>query len=66
MGNFTKPTVGRPQGGVISPLLSNIYLNYIDTIWEKKFRHLGHSSDMRTTLSSYAKQNSKHWRVFGY
>src|SRR5690606_18950152 len=26
---------------VISPLLANIYLNYLDTIWEKKFMHLG-------------------------
>jgi group II intron reverse transcriptase/maturase len=26
---------GSPQGGVISPLLSNIYLNYLDSIWEK-------------------------------
>lgn len=26
---------GSPQGGVISPLLANIYLNYMDTLWEK-------------------------------
>jgi RNA-directed DNA polymerase len=26
---------------VISPLLANIYLNYLDTIWEKKLSHLG-------------------------
>lgn len=26
----TKPTEGTPQGGVISPLLANIYLNYFD------------------------------------
>lgn len=28
--NFTKTEVGSPQGGVISPLLSNIYLNQFD------------------------------------
>lgn len=29
-GNFSKTEVGSPQGGVISPLLSNIYLNQFD------------------------------------
>lgn len=33
--------MGTPQGGVISPLLSNIYLNYMDTVWEKQYAHLG-------------------------
>lgn len=32
-GNVRKPTDGTPQGGVISPLLSNIYLNEIDKLW---------------------------------
>ena len=38
---FHDTEMGTPQGGVISPLLANIYLNYMDTIWEKKFAHLG-------------------------
>ena len=38
---FHESVIGSPQGGVISPLLANIYLNYLDTIWEKKFMHLG-------------------------
>ncbi|MFB9278580.1 reverse transcriptase domain-containing protein, partial [Cohnella cellulosilytica] len=33
---FHETDLGSPQGGVISPLLSNLYLNYLDTIWEKK------------------------------
>lgn len=27
---------GVPQGGVISPLLSNIYLDYLDTVWQER------------------------------
>lgn len=40
-GQFHDTELGTPQGGVISPLLANIYLNYMDTIWEKQFSHLG-------------------------
>jgi RNA-directed DNA polymerase len=38
---FHETDLGSPQGGVISPLLANIYLNYLDTIWENKFTELG-------------------------
>lgn len=38
---FYETDLGSPQGGVISPLLANIYLNYLDTIWENKFTELG-------------------------
>jgi len=34
-GKLCATEKGSPQGGVISPLLSNIYLNYLDTVWEK-------------------------------
>jgi RNA-directed DNA polymerase len=27
---------GTPQGGVLSPLLANIYLNVLDTVWKRK------------------------------
>jgi group II intron reverse transcriptase/maturase len=40
-GQFYETEIGSPQGGVISPLLSNIYLNYLDTIWEKRFTEVG-------------------------
>lgn len=38
---YEKTEIGAPQGGVISPLLSNIYLNYLDVKWEKYYSHLG-------------------------
>lgn len=41
VGSYSESTVGAPQGGVISPLLSNIYLNYFDVYWRCKFTHLG-------------------------
>lgn len=40
-GNIRNTVTGTPQGGVISPLLANIYLNTMDRLWEKKFKHLG-------------------------
>lgn len=40
-GKYKISEIGSPQGGVISPLLSNIYLNYFDTIWDKYYKHLG-------------------------
>jgi len=32
---------GTPQGGVISPLLSNIYLHVLDRVWEERCAQLG-------------------------
>jgi group II intron reverse transcriptase/maturase len=40
-GRIEDTELGSPQGGVISPLLANIYLNALDTIWERQCRHLG-------------------------
>lgn len=40
-GKYQESEKGSPQGGVVSPLLANIYLHYFDTMWEKHGSHLG-------------------------
>ena len=35
-GNIRKSTTGTPQGGVVSPLLANVYLNELDRYWKNK------------------------------
>jgi group II intron reverse transcriptase/maturase len=40
-GVFISSTTGVPQGGTISPLLSNIYGHAIDALWQKEASHLG-------------------------
>jgi len=40
-GEVRTALAGTPQGGVISPLLSNIYLHALDATWERRHAHLG-------------------------
>ncbi len=38
-GKLTKTELGSPQGGIISPILANIYLHYVLDLWfEKRMR----------------------------
>ena len=40
-GDWTATEVGSPQGGVISPLLANIYLHVLDMYWAEQHASLG-------------------------
>lgn len=40
-GSIRETLAGTPQGGVISPLLANIYLNAMDRAWHAEAQHLG-------------------------
>lgn len=40
-GEWRRSEVGSPQGGVISPLLSNAYLHVFDMYWQDRYSHLG-------------------------
>lgn len=40
-GNVRHEAAGTPQGGVISPLLANIYLHELDREWHRDCQHLG-------------------------
>ena len=40
-GHWREADKGSPQGGVISPLLANIYLHVMDMYWMQTYSHLG-------------------------
>ncbi|MHB8875241.1 MAG: group II intron reverse transcriptase/maturase [Myxococcaceae bacterium] len=40
-GTYSETVSGTPQGGVISPLLSNIYLHFLDSVWQRQCADIG-------------------------
>ena len=40
-GVVTGSDLGTPQGGVISPLLANVVLDFLDGVWERQCKDLG-------------------------
>jgi group II intron reverse transcriptase/maturase len=68
-GTVRETLAGTPQGGVISPLLSNIYLNAFDRVWEEKNRFLGvlvrYADDFVVMCQRQSQAKEAHWRIEG-
>ncbi|MEK6583007.1 MAG: group II intron reverse transcriptase/maturase, partial [Nitrospirota bacterium] len=66
-GTVRETLAGTPQGGVISPLLANIYLHDLDRIWEQRCRHLGrlvrYADDFVVMCKTESQAKEAHRRV---
>src|SRR5436190_23999054 len=66
-GTVRETLARTPQGGVISPLLSNIYLHYLDRIWQNKCVHLGklvrYADDLVIMCDTESKAKEAHRRL---
>jgi RNA-directed DNA polymerase len=69
-GTVRESLAGTPQGGVISPLLANIYLSAFDRMWQNECGHLGklvrYADDfvILCGTESQAKQALRHVRSY--
>ncbi len=57
-GETTYPMEGTPQGGVISPLLANIYLNELDTLWARRKMHDRYGENARRKMHDRYGENA--------
>jgi RNA-directed DNA polymerase len=66
-GRWVATSAGTPQGGVISPLLSNIYLHVLDRVWEDRCAHVGtlvrYADDFVVMCDTKAAVKEAHQRV---
>jgi len=66
-GHREETVVGTPQGGVISPLLSNIYLHVLDRIWQQRCAEVGvlvrYADDFVVLCRTKAQAREVHRRV---
>jgi RNA-directed DNA polymerase len=62
-GNFTDTEIGSPQGGVISPLICNIYLDYFDQKMKSKgIRIVRYADDI--LIFAKTKEEAGNYRAF--
>lgn len=59
-GIFRHSTLGTPQGGIVSPVLANIYLNELDQ-WAKQWTNLD-----RTKVRRRRRNGKGNWRYIRY
>ena len=68
-GTVRETLAGTPQGGVISPLLANIFLHELDRTWERECRHLGllvrYCDDFVVMCRTESQAREAHRRVQG-
>ena len=66
-GTVRESLAGTPQGGVISPLLANIYLHRLDQTWERECKQLGklvrYADDFVTMSKTESQAKEAHKRV---
>jgi group II intron reverse transcriptase/maturase len=66
-GTIRESLAGTPQGGVISPLLSNIYLSYLDRNWETECKQLGilvrYADDLVVMCKTESQAKEAHRRI---
>jgi len=68
-GTVRETLAGTPQGGVISPLLANIYLHELDRTWERECKYLGllvrYCDDFVVMCRTESQAREAHRRVQG-